>query len=1552
MGETSTVITFNVGNAGGTATGILATAFGGANATEFTATDNKCVVPLVPLASCTIAVVFKPASVGNKVATLTVTDPTPGVTPAVANLTGVAANAPVVSVTGTGNVGDVVVGKPGTTTLTVTNTGGTATGPLTLAAGDPQFVVGGACAAALAPTATCIATVTFTPTTTGTKATLVTVSSGATVLGSGQVQGNGISPPLPASLDMTPVTLDFGTIGVGTSSLPQSFTVTNKGGLPSGVLTVTNAGVGGASQFSSSSTCTGAPLAPAATCQVVVTFKPTVAGNASANFTVSDGTVSSQTRNVVGSSIAAPGVTISCPQSSTFEDTVVGQTSPSLLCTVTNDSASLQPTGALTVAVVGDFATTATTCSASLVPGGQCTVTLVFKPTLKGDRTGTVTVTGTNGGTAPHNLKGAGLGVVEIQEFTFPSSGLDPVLVAGGNYDFGTVSAGATSETSVILAVFVRGRVGNLTVNKAFGSPADFTQGSAAVNLAWTGSTATSVAPCILLTTTEPTPNKMVPYCTVVVSFTPQTRATAKKTGTVTATGADTTATDSATVQGSAGGPISITPSQVTFGTAGMGTAGTEMTLTVCNNSATLDATNANFGIAGTDANDFAVTLDQVSNATIAPRSCVNLAVRLDVPADETAGALRATLTVNATVNSVVESDTATLVGTAAGAPALQALPANLTFEDTAVTDTSAAVTVTVSNTGGVETGGLTFTIPSGSEFTMNTGLPQGTCGPTCASGLSCTAPALAAGTGCTMRVWFKPTGALGLAGRTDTLTVASDSGGLSVLTLSANAVSQLSASPATVTLDAAARNDDAAPTQTVTIANRGAAEATLSFPFHDFGVAQTGSADFRTRTGTCGATLAGGATCTIGVQMHAGTLGTRSTTMVVTNTDNGQNAMVTITGTTADALLQFAPASAVGRSFGTVRMGDTSQAITYTVRNVGGLTSGGVSFGIYDQTTLDGGTKVPGAQHDKASDFLTTGTTCAADGTLAPGASCDIKLAFHPTLACDGGSGCGVTGPSLAEFLVVKAAPGTDTAGLISGGITAGATTASGVVYIADASGKAVYDFGVPTATVTFTLYNGTNAVFPVPVTADVAIADIAGLAGTVTGDADRFTIPASTGTGTCAGFGGAGGAITSLAAAGNAGDHCTFRVTWTPPTGTPTRGTRAVVLTMAGVSANMVMYARVLGQAVLTARPASLDFGVVSRVGDDSPTRTVTITNTGESTTPADLQSPTVGETTTTGCRGTGSALDPGDFCVLVIDVQPSGEGAGNADVVVRWGGTTTAQDSVTIHVTWAAVDRSPAVITRLPTTSPLAFGSMPVMATSAQTILTLRNAAGNDPTGPMTFTVNNADFAVKAATGTHNCGDPAYLADGLAPSAGAEDYCRLILTFTPRTLATPAKEGQLAVRSKYAANLNVDLTGTAKGALSVAGYATATTAEDPRRNGGCTFTDATGTVTAVCDYGTRGVTTPTTANFRSETYSFQNAAGSPATGLLEAKLTGADAGQYRIVYDTCTGISLLSTDPPCKVTVRFSPTSNGDKNAASLVVSGIPGDSIAVRLNGTGG
>jgi hypothetical protein len=44
-------------------------------------------------------------------------------------------------------------------------------------------------------------------------------------------------------------------------------------------------------------------------------------------------------------------------------------------------------------------------------------------------------------------------------------------------------------------------------------------------------------------------------------------------------------------------------------------------------------------------------------------------------------------------------------------------------------------------------------------------------------------------------------------------------------------------------------------------------------------------------------------------------------------------------------------------------------------------------------------------------------------------------------------------------------------------------------------------------------------------------------------------------------------------------------------------------------------------------------------------------------------------------------------------------------------------------------------------------------------------------------------------------------------------------------------------------------------------------------------------------------------------------------------------------------------LTGGATCKVTLRFSPTSAGAKNTANLVVSGSPGDSVTVRLTGTG-
>jgi hypothetical protein len=94
VGATSQVTIFSVGNAGGTTSGVLTKVIGGANATEFVITNDGCVLPLAALATCTVQVVFKPTTPGTKAATITVSDPTGGSTPASETMSGVATPGP------------------------------------------------------------------------------------------------------------------------------------------------------------------------------------------------------------------------------------------------------------------------------------------------------------------------------------------------------------------------------------------------------------------------------------------------------------------------------------------------------------------------------------------------------------------------------------------------------------------------------------------------------------------------------------------------------------------------------------------------------------------------------------------------------------------------------------------------------------------------------------------------------------------------------------------------------------------------------------------------------------------------------------------------------------------------------------------------------------------------------------------------------------------------------------------------------------------------------------------------------------------------------------------------------------------------------------------------------------------------------------------------------------------------------------------------------------------------------------------------------------------
>ena len=1571
VGGTSQPVVFSVGNAGGSASGILSAVLGGTSVSEFVITGNKCVVPLDPRANCEIQVVFKPTTPGaDKAATLTVTDATAGSTPVVASLTGIAITEAGIVISGPPNLGSVQVGQSGTAAaFTITNKGGTATGALTVAAGDAEFAIGsdGCTGSALAAGATCTFSVTFTPTSPAAKATVLTAASGATVLGTYQISGTGTAPPGLPAIGMLPPRLDFGSIGVGTVSAAQSFTITNTGGSATGTLTVANVAVGGgASQFSYTTTCLAA-LAPAATCQVVVTYKPTVVGNASATFTVSDGTYSSPDRTVAGTALTSPGISITCP-SYDFEDTVVGLISTAKVCTVSNASGGTLASGALTLTATGDFATTpgtaATDCAGkSLAGGDQCTVSIVFKPTAKGDLVGSITVTAANGGTDKKNLTGTGLSIIEIKQFTANGYNLTPVSATNPAFP-SSVSAGATSDTTVILAVFVRATgVGNLTVAATdfttATTPADFTQGTGSVDAIWAaGAAHKAVAACVVGTTSAPPAAATdAPYCTMRVSFTPQSKTPALKTGTVTASGA-TAGTDTATIQGTSAGPISITPSQLTFAKVAVGTVGAAMTLTICN-TGTVAATRASFAITGPNAADFAVTLDEVSYATIAANGtpCVHLALRLDLPAGTDVGTLSATVTVSARIGTgaaaPTETDMATLVGTSVGGAILTVPASPVAFPDTAVTATSAPVTLTVGNTGAVATDPLSFTILDGSEFTLAppTGQSQGTCltgttSGTCAPSAICTGRALAASSdSCTLKVWFQPKGTLGLTSRSDTLAVGSDNAGTKFLTLNGNATSQLTATPAIAIV-----NGDA-PIATVTVANHGASiPAGLSVTFEDLGL-QAGQGDFQTVSNNCLNPIASGTpapTCTVGVELTPtaiAKLGTSSTTVRAVNGSNGQMATVVVTGTGwTGADLEFTPATKIARDFGTVRRGDTSAPIKYTITNVGGVTSGKMTFGVYNSPVA-----TPAVA---SSDFavLATGTPCVSSTTtgtvLAPGASCDLMLAFSP--------GATTVNTELSETLVVRADPGAATAaGLQSPVINAATTTTNAVVYMVTSTtatppNAAPYDFGIHNTsvnaqTIQLAIHNaGATAVRA----GAPSFKNVDGAAANA-----EFALVTGTGMGTCD-FAGTGMAL-------DPNQVCTFTVGWTPGTAVGPRAVVAASVTDTAATASMVLFGRVPGPAVLTATPGSLDFGEVPQDAN-SPTLTVVVTNTSEWSVHGDLQVTKTGASAadrvqlilvSSTCDG--APLLAGASCNLVARVNPTNPGA-NPNVGFTVQSATLATETVSVDVNWTGMN--PPLINR--SSGALSFGNNAVLTTSTAQTVTLTNppSAGNSrlPTGPLTFTVggtDGADFAVHAGSTSADCGNVAYSSNGLDPATGTGNggVCSVTVTFTPRTLG--AKSGTLTVTSTSGAQTSIALTGTATAGLTLLSAAPATAAEDRLRTtgagAGCPLTGG--------NYACGATDVSAATTFDSETFTFQNAAGSPPTGLLMAGLAGTgtnaaqDLAQFDIVTDTCTGQS-VDSGASCKVTVRFQPVATGSW-AVRLTVSGTPGDSVSVNLTGTG-
>jgi Putative Ig domain/Abnormal spindle-like microcephaly-assoc'd, ASPM-SPD-2-Hydin len=121
--------------------------------------------------------------------------------------------------------------------------------------------------------------------------------------GSGGGGGGGGTPPPPAAapaVAFTPTSLTFAAQAIGTTSAPQSITVTNTGNAG---LFINSAAVPNTLDFTEvSDGCSGLTLAAGTSCSVSITFSPTLSGTRSAAFTLTDNAPNSpQTVALTGS---------------------------------------------------------------------------------------------------------------------------------------------------------------------------------------------------------------------------------------------------------------------------------------------------------------------------------------------------------------------------------------------------------------------------------------------------------------------------------------------------------------------------------------------------------------------------------------------------------------------------------------------------------------------------------------------------------------------------------------------------------------------------------------------------------------------------------------------------------------------------------------------------------------------------------------------------------------------------------------------------------------------------------------------------------------------------------------------------------------------------------------------------------------------------------------------------------------------------------------------------------------------------------------------------
>jgi len=332
--------------------------------------------------------------------------------------------------------------------ITLTNVGSQALSISSISSTAP-FAQTNDCGNSLASSSSCTINVTFAPTTAGTSSGTLSVTDGAA--GSPQVAsltGTGTGP----LVTLSPVSLNFGNVNVGSVSSSQVVTVSNAGTATLNISSITTS-----SEFGLYNYCPST-LSAGQTCTVSVAFSPTSTGTQTGLLSVADNAIGSpQTVSLTGVG-TAPQVSLS-PTSLTFGTQLVNTRSVAQPVTLVNSG-----TATLTISsiVTGSSFGQTNNCGGSVNAGGSCVINVTFSPIGQGPRSGSVLIYDNATG-SPQSVSCSGTGTVVR---LFPTS-----------VNFGTVKIGNTSASKTVILTNIGTASINITsVSLTGNNAADFSQ--------------------------------------------------------------------------------------------------------------------------------------------------------------------------------------------------------------------------------------------------------------------------------------------------------------------------------------------------------------------------------------------------------------------------------------------------------------------------------------------------------------------------------------------------------------------------------------------------------------------------------------------------------------------------------------------------------------------------------------------------------------------------------------------------------------------------------------------------------------------------------------------------------------------------------------------------------------------------------------------------------------------------------------------------------------------------------------------------------------------